>query len=219
MIEEIRKYNPDIQIHHINDSNFTRYGKIINDFDFTGLIDYLDKHTQVPQQGNQYVASDENAERLEVKSNLENWFYGRMPLEIGYCNGHNQKLNALEYHKGSEIDVAVTPSVLLLGSITDIKEEKIQTRDLEAFYIEQGMTVELYGTTLHFSPCEVTKAGFKMGIILPKGTNEAIDLADRRDLMLWMRNKWLYAHPLADHLITKGAYQGIEGKMLEIIHG
>ena len=33
--------------------------------------------------------------------------YGELPIQIGYCNGKNYKLNALEYHRSSEIDVAV----------------------------------------------------------------------------------------------------------------
>ena len=43
--------------------------------------------------------------------------FGEMEIQIGYCNGHNSMLNALEYHKSSEINVAATDAVLLLGSI------------------------------------------------------------------------------------------------------
>ena len=34
--------------------------------------------------------------------------FGGLPVQIGYCNGSNVKLNALEYHRSSEIDIAVT---------------------------------------------------------------------------------------------------------------
>ena len=90
--------------------------------------------------------------------------------------------------------------------------------DLEAFYMEGGSAVELYATTLHFSPCEVGTDGFKMGIILPNGTNMPIDLGKRHDPTLWMRNKWLFAHPDAEKLISNGAYEGITGGMPVINH-
>jgi len=218
MMSQISEYSPNVQIYSINDENFRRYGKKITGFDFTEFIEYLNTKTQIPQYGNKYVASDQYAEKLALLQELEDWFYGGMPLEIGWCNGHNKELNALEYHKSSEIDVAATSSILLLGSILDIKEGKIDVTDIEAFYIEQGQAVELYGTTLHYSPCEVSDSGFRMGIILPRGTNEAIDLKERIDPTLWMRNKWLLAHPDADNLIGRGAYAGITGEMIKILH-
>ncbi len=38
-----------------------------------------------------------------------------MPVELGYCMGHNQKLNALEYHRSSEVNVSVTDYIVFLG--------------------------------------------------------------------------------------------------------
>ena len=217
-IETIRLLNPGTEIFPIGSGRFARYGRLVTEYDLSGYIGYLALHTPVPDEGNIYVASDPAAETLPLKAELENVFYGGMPLEMGYCNGRNKVLNALEYHKGSELDVAATPSVLLLGSITDIRGGKINVDDLEAFYMEGGSAVELYATTLHFSPCEIGTDGFKMGIILPKGTNTPIDLGKRHDPTLWMRNKWLYAHPEAEKLISNGAYEGITGDMPVINH-
>ena len=42
---------------------------------------------------------------------------------IGYCNGKNRKLNALEYHRSSEVNVAVTDMILLTGMEQDIGED------------------------------------------------------------------------------------------------
>lgn len=49
--------------------------------------------------------------------------YGGMPIQIGYCNGHNHLLNAVEYHRDSEINIAVTDMILILGKEQDITED------------------------------------------------------------------------------------------------
>lgn len=216
MLDRIRKLNPDIPIYTIDDIHFKRYGLPANLSYVDEFIDYLNAKTEIPQTGNKYVASDAGAERLNLMNEMQNHFYGEMPVEIGWCNGHNQKLNAMEYHKGNEVDVAATPSVLLLASVTDVKDGKLSSSDIEAFYMEKGQAVELFGTTFHFSPCAVSAEGFRMGIILPRGTNEQIDLTTKKDATLWMRNKWLFAHPDAANLVERGAYIGISGDNIEI---
>ena len=71
-----------------------------------------------------------------------------MPIQIGYCNGHNTKLNALEYHRDSEINVAATDAVLMLGSLQDVKEDHTYDTSLvEAFSVPAGPAVEVFATT------------------------------------------------------------------------
>ena len=38
-----------------------------------------------------------------IAEELKNNAYGGMPIQIGWCNGHNTKLNCLEYHRDSEL--------------------------------------------------------------------------------------------------------------------
>ena len=144
-----------------------------------------------------------------------------MPLQIGYCNGRNSKLNAYEYHKGSEIDVAVTPLVLLLAPRQAIREGKLDTAETKAFYLPAGVAVELYATTLHYSPCKVSDEGFKCLVVLPKGTNLPMEAAppvrDGEDRWLRVANKWLLAHPESP-AAAKGAYVGLTGENLEILY-
>ena len=70
-----------------------------------------------------YVASVPELEALPVFDELVERTYGEMPVQIGYCNGKNKLLNALEYHRSSEIDVAVSDLVLMLGKRADITED------------------------------------------------------------------------------------------------
>ena len=59
-----------------------------------------------------------------------------MPIQIGYCNGHNKKLNAVEYHRDSEVDIAVDDLILILGKQQDIEEDHTyDTSRMEAFLV------------------------------------------------------------------------------------
>lgn len=218
MLKRLRERNPHIEIYEATDERFRTYGRILNDYDFKPCMDIM-KNRDVPSEGNVYVGRDEEMMRTETARQLSTVFYGSMPVQVGYCNGNSTKLNALEYHKGSEIDVAVTDMVLLLGHVYDIEDNTYDSHKIEAFYIQAGTACELYGTTLHFAPCKVTDAGFKSIIVLPAGTNEILEnkteCPEIESKLLWMRNKWLIAHKESIPA-SKGACAGIYHENIEI---
>ncbi len=215
-LEALKKANPALAWHSALDERaFRRYGSVVAGYDFAPLIDYLRSRAPLPESGNLYVADDRDA-HLPVIGELSSARYGGMPLESGYCNGHNQMLDGLEYHRGSEIDVAATECVLLLSTIFDIEDGKLDSSRVEAFYVPEGAAVELYATTLHFSPCRVRGEGFRVGVILPMGTNTPLDTRDEREPTLRLRNKWLLAHQDCARLTGTGAYPGIYGENYRI---
>lgn len=64
-------------------------------------------------------------------------------------------MNALEYHRSSELDIAQTDLILLLGMQQDIENGDIyDTSKVEAFLVPAGTGVELYATTLRYAPCK-----------------------------------------------------------------
>ena len=100
-----------MKIQSINDPAFLKYGKVLTGYDLDGLIAAMDSF-EIPDDV-VYVASSPELERLPVFQELQNRGFGGVPIQVGYCNGHNKKLNALEYHRCSEINVACTDLVLL----------------------------------------------------------------------------------------------------------
>ena len=110
-----------MKIQKVTDPAFRKYGQVLEGYDFTGLIKEM-KHTPVPEDVI-YVPSVEELEALDIMKDLQNKGYGGLPIQIGYCNGHNKKLNAVEYHRNSEINVAVTDLVLLIGHQQDIEPD------------------------------------------------------------------------------------------------
>ena len=129
-----------MKIQNVTDASFRKYGKVLEGYDFTALIREM-KHTPVPENVI-YVASVEELESLDVARELQNKGYGGLPIEIGYCNGHNRKLNAVEYHRNSEINVAVTDLVLLIGHQQDIAPDfTYDTANIEAYLVPAGTEI------------------------------------------------------------------------------
>ena len=165
-----------LEIYSIKDEKFRRYGKVWSGFDCTRLIREME-HTPLPEDVI-YVPSMEELEVLPEAGEFARRIYGGLPIQIGYCNGSNHRLNALEYHRNSEINIAVTNMVLLLGWLPDVTDAfTYDTSRVEAFFVPAGTVVEMYGTTLHYAPCNDGEEGFKCIVILPKGTNTEIDFA------------------------------------------
>ncbi len=211
MIEKIQQLNPDLKLYSIHNPLFRMYGEAVQGYDFSELIAYINEKTAMPESGNAYTADLPDTHSMKIFGEMEQARYGAMPIQLGYCNGYNSMLDALEYHKGNEIDVAVTDCILLLEMLQDIKDGMLSTNDVEAFYVKAGEAVELYGTTLHFAPCKVNEAGYKTAVILPKGTNLALSEKDKREPMLRMSNKWLIAHPDCKRFAESDAYLGMVG--------
>ena len=204
-----------MKIQNVADDAFRRYGKVLEGYDFTELLKEM-KHTPVPEDVI-YVPSVEEMEALPVAKELQNKGYGGLPIEIGYCNGHNKKLNGLEYHRNSEINVAVTDLVLLIGHQQDIEKDfTYDTSKVEAFLVPAGTGIEVYATTLHYAPCSVGDECFRVTVVLPKGTNYPLQAehADGEDGHLTATNKWLLGH--AEGGLPEGSPISLVGENLDV---
>ena len=138
-----------------------------------------------------------------------------MPIQAGYCWGYSDHLNAVEWHKSSEVNVAITPLILFLGQVQDIVDNKIDSSKINAFYVEKGEVLEVYATTLHFCPCQVEDTGFKCVVVLPEGTNVPLD-GEYEDKIMFRKNKWILCHVDNEALIARGVVPGVTGVNFEV---
>ena len=214
MIENLKKLNPDIKLYDVNSPEFAVFGRIIKSIDVAEITSVA-KQIANPENGSSYQPKVEAFEKLDIAETIKIEFFGSMPTQIGYCWGHNNFLNATEWHTSSEINIAITPLLLILGHIWDIKDGKIDSSDFKAFYLPEGTAVEVYSTSLHFCPCEVEKSGFGCVVGLPQGTNTDLDIIPDNK-MLFRKNKWIIAHVDNKALIDRGVVAGITGTNYEI---
>lgn len=207
-----------MEIKTVFHADFAEYGRIVMGHDFEPLFKQLAK-TTLPADGVIYVASAPELEATEEATVLADHVYGGMPIQIGYCNGTNYKLNCFEYHRDSEVNLCADDVILLVARQQDISDRTLDTSYTKAFLAPAGSAVELYATTLHYAPCSAkTGKGFRVAVVLPRGTNtDKPEMLPRspEDALLWARNKWLIAHSDTAEA-AQGAFVGLVGENIDL---
>lgn len=134
------------------DKEFAVYGKVVEGYDFAPLLKVLRENSGKPADCTIYVPSDPTLEALAAYRLLSDHLFGGMPVQIGYCNGHNRKLNCLEYHRNSELNITDDGVVFLVAPLWKVRGGRIDTGEVEAFAAPAKTAVLLYETTLHYAP-------------------------------------------------------------------
>ena len=207
-----------MKIVSVYDPAFAPYGKVLEGYDATCLVKAM-KTIPLPESGTAYEPSIPALEATCLYGQLQNNAYGGMPVQLGMCWGRNTKLNCLEYHRDSEVNVGEGEFILLVAKEDDIVDGVLDTAKVKAFKAPAGVPVEVYATTLHYAPCQTEKDGFfRVAVVLPKGTNgpkPAIDPLNGEDKALWACNKWLLAHPDSAEA-AQGAVVALAGENIDI---
>ena len=217
-LDALRAKNPALELCSVTDAAFAPYGRLLPLGDAAPLAAALAK-TPIPESGNRYVASEPALEALAAAKTARRLAFGDMPVQAGYCNGRGYTLNALEYHRCSEVNFTTTGLVLLLALQENIRGRALSSADVKGFYLPPDTAVEIWPRVLHFAPCRVRESGFNCLVILERGTNSPLERVDSaapgEEGLLWMRNKWLLCHPDSPQA-ANGAFVGIRGENLTL---
>lgn len=213
-LELIRNLNKDLKIRTVEDLEFNQYGKVLSEFDFSELIKYAEENIEIPEHGNLYSASVEKIENFQIIKKVKDCVYGTLEIEAGECTGQNTGLTGVEYHQGSEVTIAVTDCILIIGKLQDMEVNTYDSSKAEIFYLKKDQAVELYGTTLHYTPCKVNEKGFMTIVVLLKGTNSQVEKTESP--ILTKKNKYFITHSSQSEKIKSGAYPGLVGNVIEI---
>ena len=207
-------------IYSVFDPEFASYGRVITGYEAEckAVVEALNISTPLPE-GTGYVPEEPALQNLPESAVLGASLFGGMPFQMGWCNGHNTKLNCLEYHRDSEFNLGTGDFILLLAKQDEIVDGKLDTGKVKAFRVPAGTLVEVYATTLHYAPCHTNPAqGFKVLVALPKGTNTdkpAVAVKGGDDAYLWACNKWLLAHAESSEA-GQGAAVALTGVNIDI---
>jgi len=206
-----------VVIRKVTDIEFRKYGRVLENYNCKEILEVM-KDTPLPNDVI-YEPSIRELEELEIAKDLKDREYGGLDIQIGYCNGNNHLLNAVEYHRSSEINIAVNDLILLIGSQQDIKENyTYDTSKIEAFLVPAGTIIEVFATTLHYAPCNASDGGFRCVVVLPRDTNLPLENKVEslgEDALLFAKNKWLIAHKESG-LEEDGAFIGLIGENISI---
>ena len=159
-----------MEILSVYDSAFKPYGRVVEGYPTEGLVKAL--ATTPCTDGVVYLPRVEVLHSAPNAAKIGEGLYGGMPYELGYCNGHNTKLNCLEFHRDSEFNLGTDDFILLLATLSDLEDGELDTAKVKAFKVPAGVMVEVYATTLHYAPCHAdAKKGFRVMVALPDQTN------------------------------------------------
>lgn len=202
----------------VTDPAFKAYGKVLDGYDTAELLKAM-KQIDMPEEGTAYKPGIASLEACSIFSEFRDRAFAGMPIQLGMCWGHNTKLNCLEYHRDSEVNIGTKDFILLLAKQNEIEDGVLDTEKVKAFKVPAGSVVEVYATTLHYAPCHTrAEDGFRVAVVLPKGTNTDKPLfAPKSEEDTWMtaRNKWLLAHPECNEA-KNGAHIGLRGENIDI---
>lgn len=217
-LDKLKELNPEIPLYSIYDSEFSPYGQIISCEGLSELQTVLNAQS-IPETGNCYKASVPELESTAAVSAAARTVFGEMEIQAGFCNGHGHMLNALEYHKCSEVNFTTTGLVLLLALPGDMTDGKLDSSSVKGFYLPSGVVVEIYPRVMHFAPCRIGEEGFNCLVVLEKGVNSPASRVDTNaageEKLFWMRGKWLTCHPDSPQA-KLGAFVGISGRNLDL---
>lgn len=208
-----------MKIDSVLDAGFRPYGQVVTGMEETAA-QILSVLKDAPQpEGVDYVAEYAPLQELPAMVEVSEHLYGGMPVQLGWCNGHNTKLNCLEYHRDSEYNLGTEDFILLLAKRDEIEDGVLDTAKVKAFKVPAGTLVEVFATTLHYAPCHCDAAkGFRVLVALPQGTNTERAVMTAKipeDEYMTARNKWLLAHPESNEA-KGGAKIGLSGENIDI---
>lgn len=217
-LDKIREENKHYEILDISDSEFDNYGKLLEGYDLKKIKDFAERNISIPEKGSYYIPSNAELETFDIIANIKNDIYAGLPIQVGESAGHTSSFSAFEFHQGSEVLLTLSDIILVLGERKQIKNGVFNAeKQAKLFYVPAGSMIELYSTTLHYSPCQVYDIGFKTIIILIKGTNKPLEenFTSQNKLVV-KQNKFQAVHNSRLDKIEDGVDIGISGKLIEI---
>lgn len=214
-LARLRAANPSLELFAAEAPEFAEFGRLAGGLPTGPLVEWMSAYVPIGEA----VAYQRSVGALEDlagpqgqgpqgqglrartwKQYASTVFFGGQAAEVGWVAGKNARLNAFEYHKSSELLVAATDLVLLLGRLSELKDfARFDSSRVRGFVVARGTALELYASTLHFSPIMAEPSGFRAAIILPLGTNAPLEGMDTglpgEEGLLWAERKWLLACP------------------------
>lgn len=217
-IEAVRKVNPTYTILDVTSREFKAYGTILEGYDDAAIREYAKKEIVIPKEGNSYSPSNDELEKFDIIKKIEADVYAGLPVEAGECAGNNTAFSAYEYHQGSEVNIVLTDVLMVLGK----REQAVRgifnaQENAKIFYVPAGTIIEMYSSTLHYSPCIVDKTGFKVIVILIKGSNEPFEeIFESKNKEIVKKNKFQLVHETRTDKIAEGIEVGLIGELITL---
>ena len=213
-----------MNIQCVTDPAFRQFGRVLSPMmSADTLLEELVQDAICPENAVHYEPSAPRLETHPLFRDLQDHIFGGMSAQLGCCCGNIHVLNCLEYHRGSEFNLAAEDMILLLADVRKLDRDfQLSSTRVQAFSVPAGTPILIYETTLHYAPISGSAGKFHCLVGLPRGTNtdlpEQITIKTPEDRLLWAKNKWLIAHADAPEA-RQGAFTGLNGNNITLSIG
>lgn len=215
-LEEFRAANPDLEILPVTDSSFADFGVIYN-YPLAEIEDVMN-HVAMPESGSTYLQSIPELEKTEAIQAIGRDVFAGMPIDAGATIGHTDDFSAFEYHQCSELNIMLDDVVMVFAKRQTLDKQGTidPRRDGKIYYVPKGTIVELYNTTLHYAPIEVTKSGYKVIVVVLHGTNLPLPAGFKSgNPRVVKQGKFQVVHPVRQDKIAQGYQVALTGELIE----
>lgn len=196
----------------MKDNIFKEYAKVIN-IDVEDLLEAM-KNDDIESNYTNYIPSDTTLENHQKVQEISKIVYSEEEFIAGKCFGRSHDILGLEYHNSSEVLLALTDFIYVVGHRWDMEGNYYDSKNLEAFLIPKGTVIEVYSTTLHYNLLNANDTPYYAICILPKGTGDPLKYG--RNGILKKRNKWFIAHASNIAKIQDGDFAGLTGEVFRL---
>lgn len=216
-IDEFRAANPQYDILSATDSVFNDYGVIYPDYDLSEINQVMNQ-VKTPDEGSKYLISIDSLEKTDTIKQIRNDVFAGMPIEAGATIGHTDDFTAFEYHQSSELNIMLDDVIMVLGKRQTLERQGSidPNREAKMFYVPKGSVVELFNDTLHYAPIQVAKSGYKVIVVVVKGTNEVLpDSFKKKNPRVVKQGKFQVVHACRKDKIAQGYQVALIGDVIK----
>lgn len=210
--------NAEYSILPVNDPAFLQYGIIYKQYDLAEVNTVMKTQT-VPKLGATYLESIAELEETKAIKAIGRDIYANMPIVAGATLGHSTTFTAFEYHQCSEVNIMIDDVIMVLAKRQTLEHQGYidPNKDAAMFYVPAGTVIELYNDTLHYTPLEVWSKGYKVVVIVTKGTNKPLPKDfHSNNLRVVKQGKFQIVHASRKDKVALGYDVALSGELISV---
>lgn len=211
-----------MHIYSVNDPEFKSYGNVWDDVpsELTSPVLEALSATPIPE-GSKYVASAPELEGVKDADKLGFLMFGGRPSSSAGATATTHASTAWSITAPASLTWAPATLSCSWRIAGRSRTASSTPRASRRSACRRGTVVEVFNTTLHYTPCMVDDGGFQVMVALPAGTNgprpeAAADVPAVGDsYCYWKADKWVLCHADSPKA-AEGGYVSLFGKNLDI---
>lgn len=214
---EFQKNNPTYKIIPVSDPSFAQYGAVYSSYDLDSIGKIME--TIPNPSGTKYIENIPELTKDQTIQSIARDLFAGMPVSVGATIGHSIEFTAFEYHQSSEVNIMMDDVIMVLAKRQILEQFGTIDPNTEAkmFYVPKNTVIELYNDTLHYTPLEVYKTGYKVIVMVVSGTNDKLPEGfHTSNPRVVKKGKFQVVHPTRQDKIDLGYQVALEGNVIKV---